>query len=164
VWHYSWTRSFPQCVGNSAREAYERGRKDFATIGHALGVRTDPNVVDSTAESRYRSLFEAHFAEIWKFARRRCDSSQDADDVTFETFAVAWRRRDDAPAREVRLWLFGVARRILVNHRRSTERQAKVRVYLAETAGHEAPSEGTRESLGAVWGALGDCRRMTATC
>lgn len=119
-------------------------------------MSTDPTIVDpSLTEARYLSLFDAHFADIWRFARRRCDSSQDADDVTAETFAIAWRRRDDVPIEEARLWLFGVVRRVLANHRRSIERQSKVRLRLAQTVGQEAPTDGIRESLGAVWEALG---------
>lgn len=119
-------------------------------------MSTDSNIVDtSTVESTYLSLFDAHFADIWRFARRRCDSSQDADDVTAETFAVAWRRRDDVPIEEARLWLFGVARRVLANHRRSIDRQDRVRLRLAETVGQEALTDATRESLAAVWEALG---------
>jgi RNA polymerase sigma factor (sigma-70 family) len=118
-------------------------------------VSTDPDTVDSsTVESRYASLYEAHFADIWRFSRRRCGSSQDADDATAETFAVAWRRRDEVPTEEARLWLFGVARRVLANHRRSTDRQDKVRARLAETVGLNVPDDGPGEPRGAVWEAL----------
>ncbi len=131
-------------------------RKDSPTGGHAQSVSIDPDTMDSsTAESRYLLLVEAHFADIWRFARRRCGSGQDADDATAETFAVAWRRRDDLPAEGARLWLFGVARRVLANHRRSRERQDKVRVRLAETVALDAPADSPRESDGAIWEALG---------
>ncbi|MFG2049725.1 RNA polymerase sigma factor [Micromonospora sp. NPDC048935] len=49
----------------------------------------------------------------------------DAADVVAETFLVAWRRRQDMPVGgEARLWLYGVARRVLANqHRGGVRRQ-----------------------------------------
>ncbi|MGA9760961.1 MAG: sigma-70 family RNA polymerase sigma factor [Gaiellaceae bacterium] len=118
-------------------------------------MKIDPELVEaSTAESSYVALFDAHFADIWRFARRRCDSSHDADDVTAETFAVAWRRHDDVPVGEARLWLFGVARRVIANHQRTIDRQDNLRLRLAETAGRESPPDAARESSGAVREAL----------
>ncbi len=118
-------------------------------------MSTNPRDMDSSlAEARYRSLFDAHFADIWRFARRRCDSAHDADDVAAETFAVAWRRRDDMPIEDARLWLFGVARRVLANERRSAERQNKVRLRLIESAAEEASTDAIFEPQSVVWDAL----------
>jgi RNA polymerase sigma-70 factor (ECF subfamily) len=81
---------------------------------------------------RFRALFDEHFDELWSFARRRTTSAADADDVTAEIFAVAWRRREDLPAGvEARLWLFGVGRRILANHRRADGRDQRLRRRLS---------------------------------
>lgn len=93
------------------------------------------------------ALFEAHFADIWRFARRRCHSSQDADDATAETFAIAWRRCGAIPPENARPWLFGVARKVLANQRRISERQEQVAVRLAEeqssaTSAGLSPQEG----------------------
>ncbi len=74
-------------------------------------------------EDQFRHLVDEHFSDLWQFARRRCISAEDADDLTAETFAVAWRRRDDLPGGDgARLWLFGIARLVLANQRRSTGR------------------------------------------
>ncbi len=44
-----------------------------------------------------------------------------------ETFLVAWRRSADLPRDdEVRLWLYGVARRVLANHHRSGIRRERL--------------------------------------
>lgn len=80
----------------------------------------------------FRRLFDAHLADLWRFARRRCHSSADADDITAQVFAVAWRRRSELPDSEVRLWLFGVARHVVANHRRSTDRQRRLQLRLIE--------------------------------
>jgi RNA polymerase sigma factor (sigma-70 family) len=46
-----------------------------------------------------------------------------ADDVVSETFLVAWRRLDDAPASPLP-WLIGIARNVRLNARRGARRQA----------------------------------------
>src|SRR5690349_25142851 len=56
---------------------------------------------------------------------RRCSSPEDAADVVAETYVIAWRRMDELPHGEAgRLWLYGVARRVLANHRRGERRRA----------------------------------------
>lgn len=90
-------------------------------------------------DDRFRSLFELHLDPVWRFARRRCATGEDADDVVAETFAVAWRRRAVLPsADDVGLWLFGVARRVLANQRRTVERQGRLHLRLASLAATES--------------------------
>lgn len=84
---------------------------------------------------RFRSLFDLHLDPLWRFARRRCRSAEDADDVVADTFAVAWRRRAELPPpEEVGLWLFGVARRVLANQRRTADRQERLLLRIADAA------------------------------
>jgi RNA polymerase sigma-70 factor, ECF subfamily len=72
-------------------------------------------------------LFEAHAADLYRYAYRRCASEHDAEEVVAETFAVAWRRREDLPQGEpARLWLFGTARMVLHNTRRRLRRQQRL--------------------------------------
>lgn len=85
----------------------------------------------SSDDERFRALFAADFDDVWRFARRRCASSSDADDIAAQVFAVAWRRRDDAPTDDIRLWLFGVARNLLANHHRSGDRARRLERRLA---------------------------------
>jgi RNA polymerase sigma-70 factor, ECF subfamily len=84
-------------------------------------------------EAAFGRLFDAHMAEVWRFARRRCASDHDADDVAAETFAVAWRRWETVPVDGAHLWLLGVARRVLANQRRSLGRLGGLRRRLAAT-------------------------------
>ncbi len=89
----------------------------------------------------FRALVDCHLDPVWRFARRRCDSAEDADDIVAETFAVAWRRRADLPpGEEVGLWLFGVARRVLANQRRTLERRERLHVRLAAVAPSDPPA------------------------
>jgi RNA polymerase sigma-70 factor (ECF subfamily) len=77
-------------------------------------------VVDS--EHRFRAAYDEHVRAVASFALRRAPTAADAEDVVSETFLVAWRRFDEAPA-DLRPWLFGVARMVLRHHYRSTQRR-----------------------------------------
>ena len=76
-------------------------------------------------EDRFRRLFDDHYRIVMAFALRRTPTADDANDVTSETFAVAWRRLTDVPDdRDGQVaWLLATARRVLANHHRSTRRR-----------------------------------------
>lgn len=83
----------------------------------------------------FEAFVRSNFADVWRFVRRRVDGTADADDVTAEVFATAWRRRDESPTDdERRLWLFGVARLVLRNHLRSGVRRDRLHLRLVEGA------------------------------
>ena len=89
--------------------------------------------VDRRDEAAFETLMTANFDDVWSFVRRRTLSSSDADDVTSQVFATAWRRRGDMPiGDEQRLWLFGVARLSLSNHHRADRRQSRLHLRLVE--------------------------------
>lgn len=74
------------------------------------------------AEQRFQRLYARHHADILGYVARRI-GYQDAPDVAADVFLVAWRRIDDLPTGEAaRPWLFGVARKVVLNRRRSTRR------------------------------------------
>jgi RNA polymerase sigma-70 factor (ECF subfamily) len=74
---------------------------------------------------RFEEVYAAHRAPILGYALRRTTDPQDAADVLAETFLTAWRRLDDVPPGEqARLWLYGVARRVLANHHRGERRRS----------------------------------------
>jgi RNA polymerase sigma-70 factor (ECF subfamily) len=78
------------------------------------------------ARARYRALFDACYAPLVAYARRRTRSYDEADDVVADVFAVAWRRLDDVPTGAELQWLYGVAYRTLANARRSTTRRLRL--------------------------------------
>lgn len=84
-------------------------------------------------EAWFRGLFEDHFQDLLGYATRRVLSSEDAKDVVSEVWAVAWRRRAIMPddTTEQRMWLYGVARRVLSNNRRREIRQSRLTGHLA---------------------------------
>jgi RNA polymerase sigma factor (sigma-70 family) len=78
------------------------------------------------AEARLSRLYRDHGREITGYALRRAASPEDAADVVAETFLVAWRRLGEVPVdEEARLWLYGVARRVLANQHRAERRRTK---------------------------------------
>ena len=82
-----------------------------------------------TDEARFRALYEAHVGSLVRYALR-CSGS--LDDVVAETFLVAWRRLNDVPDEPAaRLWLYGVARRVLANLGRGAARRERLGVRLA---------------------------------
>lgn len=77
-----------------------------------------------TAEDRFRQLYDLHAGCVLTYFKRRTDR-ETAQDCTAETFLVAWRRIDDVPT-DALPWLYGVARRVLQNQRRSGGRMARL--------------------------------------
>lgn len=73
--------------------------------------------------ARLEAVFDAHEGQVRAYARRRVSLADDVEDIVAETFAVAWRRIDDLP-REPLPWLYGTARRVIANHRRSARRRS----------------------------------------
>ena len=107
------------------------------------------------AEARFRKLYADHGREILAYALRRVDDPEDAADVLAETFLVAWRRSADIPAGpQARLWLYGVARRTLANHRRGERRRARLnerlRAELVDAIGDWASDDGAAGAIAAL--------------
>lgn len=98
------------------------------------------------ARERFERCFREHYADVLAFALRRLADRGAAEDVAAETFAVAWRRRAQLPA-EARPWLFGVARRVLANQRRSTRRRWDLEQRLASETGAAFPASDPGEAL-----------------
>ena len=79
------------------------------------------------AEAHFREVYQQHYGAILAYALRRCRDHTDAQDVAAETFLVAWRRLDAVPDGDESLpWLYGVARRVLANHRRGKRRRDRL--------------------------------------
>jgi RNA polymerase sigma factor (sigma-70 family) len=113
--------------------------------------------VKPTREERFEGLFREHHAAVRGYALRRAPADL-AQDAVAETFLVAWRRLDDVPG-DALPWLYGVARRVLANQRRSANRGAALERRLAavetvsrsgdpgDTAGEAAAARGARGRL-----------------
>jgi RNA polymerase sigma-70 factor (ECF subfamily) len=83
-------------------------------------------------EGLFDAYFRGHAARIYTFALRRTDS-QSAQDVTAETFLIAWRRRAKMPS-EPLPWLYGIARWVLANEMRAANRRGALTSRIAAEA------------------------------
>jgi RNA polymerase sigma factor (sigma-70 family) len=82
-------------------------------------------------ECRFRSLYEEHYRSIQAYAVRRVESADDVADVVAEVFTIAWRRLARIPEPPAdRLWLYGVARRVVAGKLRSVRRRRQLTARL----------------------------------
>ena len=82
---------------------------------------------ESDRAARFRRLYAGSYRSLAGYARRRTLSAEDAADVVAETFLVAWERREAMPSGDKALpWLFGVARNVIANQQRGTQRQQRI--------------------------------------
>ncbi|HEX6681260.1 MAG TPA: sigma-70 family RNA polymerase sigma factor [Candidatus Limnocylindrales bacterium] len=73
---------------------------------------------------RFEAIYRENRQDVLAFLLRRCAQPADAADLLHEVFVVAWRRIKYVPEGvAARMWLFGVAHRILANHRRAVKRR-----------------------------------------
>ncbi|MEU1385955.1 MULTISPECIES: RNA polymerase sigma factor [unclassified Nonomuraea] len=90
---------------------------------------------ETDSRQRFETTYRQTYEQILGYAIRRCSSPEDAADVVAETYVIAWRRISELPHGEAgRLWLYGVARRVLANHRRGERRRATQHAELAAEA------------------------------
>jgi RNA polymerase sigma-70 factor (ECF subfamily) len=90
-----------------------------------LSIDTVPRKLHLLDEQEFAAVYAKNYQPLLGYALRRCQSPDDAADVVAETFTVAWRRADDLPpVDEARLWLYGVARRVVANHLRGERRHS----------------------------------------
>ena len=113
------------------------------------------------AQIRFGRLYRDQGRAILAYALRRVEDPESAADVVAETFLVAWRRLDQVPSdARARLWLFGVARRVIANQHRAERRRSRLAERLgeslrAELATRPAPAGEAAAVLRAM-GGLGD--------
>jgi RNA polymerase sigma factor (sigma-70 family) len=91
-------------------------------------------------ENDFEQLYADHWREVLGYALRRTGSSSDAADVASEVFLVIWRRRDQVPGRDdFRPWMYGVARNVLLNHRRGERRRERLGALLLSAVEEQHP-------------------------
>ncbi len=82
----------------------------------------------------FSALVRAEIDFVWRQLRRLGLSPADADDATQQVFLVAARRRERLVAGKERSFLYGTARRVAANVRRSVQRRRE-----ADAPGSEPP-------------------------
>jgi DNA-directed RNA polymerase specialized sigma24 family protein len=86
--------------------------------------------VRSASLERFEVLYKSCYQAIYAYVARRIVGSRDeVPDIVAEVFSVVWRRMDAVPCPpHDRLWLYGVARRTLLDHQRRAARKAAARI------------------------------------
>lgn len=116
-----------------------------------MDVAMDPS-------DRFRAMFDRNYRPLLAYALRRTARQADAEDIVAETFTVAWRRLDIVPTddHQQRLWLYGVARRTVANHKRRVGRAARLDARLQSVGSANQPqhqaddSDDLTDALGAL--------------
>jgi RNA polymerase sigma-70 factor, ECF subfamily len=68
-----------------------------------------------TDEQRFRDLYQGTRRDLLAYLVRRAGSAEDAAEALSETYLIAWQKLDTIPpGDQARLWLFGVARNLLM--------------------------------------------------
>jgi RNA polymerase sigma-70 factor (ECF subfamily) len=94
---------------------------------------------EATPSGDVGAAFGKHYGRIEAYCMRRLDADE-ARDAAAEVFAIAWRRRADAPGTErVLPWLYSIARNVVANSRRSRRRRRRLSERLLRTSNTAAP-------------------------
>jgi RNA polymerase sigma-70 factor, ECF subfamily len=77
-------------------------------------ARSEPGL---SSEADLRAAYAAHGAELYRYALRQLGDEGAAQDVVQEVFLRAWRRADtfDPSVASLRVWLFAIARNLVVD-------------------------------------------------
>jgi len=85
-------------------------------------------------DDRLSALHRAHYADLVRYFVRR-GVPDEADDLAADVFVIAWRRLPEG-LDDPRPWLFGVARKVLGNFRRTHERRRSLDVPVDDDGSH----------------------------
>src|SRR5438477_8307731 len=81
----------------------------------------------SSAKPAIDSFVEAHYAALYRYAYRLSGSSQQAEDLTQETFCLAQSKLHQLREPErAKSWLFSILRNAYLHHVRTTKQEKQV--------------------------------------
>ncbi|GAA1835212.1 sigma-70 family RNA polymerase sigma factor [Microlunatus capsulatus] len=106
---------------------------------------------DLSADSGLRAAYAAHGAELYRFALRGLGDAGLAQDAVQETFLRAWQSaaRFDPDRASLRVWLFAIARNVMIDlhRRRTTASFAPVAAEAATEAAERRPGADATEQV-----------------
>ncbi len=82
----------------------------------------------------FRAFYRAHYGFVWAAVRRLGVPPALVDDAAQDTFVVAYRRRGEFRAPSARPWLYGIARGVASNYRRTAHRVDRKRRAIAHAS------------------------------
>jgi RNA polymerase sigma-70 factor (ECF subfamily) len=98
-----------------------------AAIGDAVAISRSVEIPQA-----FEVIFDRHFDAVHRYLARRA-GRQCADDLTSQTFVVAFERRTSfrREASDARPWLLGIATKLLANDRRGEQRRLETVAQLS---------------------------------
>jgi RNA polymerase sigma factor (sigma-70 family) len=95
-------------------------------------------------QERFERLFHSTRTDLLAYLRRRSDSPDDAAEALAETYTIAWQKLDSVPqGPAATLWLYGVARKVVL---RGVRRRRVNEAVLSRLAGALALETQSRAS------------------
>lgn len=70
----------------------------------------------------FHEIYERHAKDVYRYSCWLSGSSDQADDITSETFARAWAGRDTIRTETVKAYLFAIARNLFLQENRKAKR------------------------------------------
>lgn len=131
----------------------------YGVVGEDVGEDAALIVRSCHEPDVFAVLFERYAPEIKRYVTRRV-GSEAAEDVTAETFLVAFRQRDryDRTCPSARPWLYGIATNLVGRHRRTELTQLR----LLARSGSDRVIEGFTDRSDARVSADAVSRRLAA--
>ena len=78
-----------------------------------------PVTTTARDDAWFEALFREHARSVFRYVARRA-AHDDADDLTADVLAVAWRRREEVPEGHELAWLYRAAAFTVANHHRKS--------------------------------------------
>ncbi|MBX3190027.1 MAG: sigma-70 family RNA polymerase sigma factor [Labilithrix sp.] len=95
-----------------------------STVLEPLAGVDRSSIVEPAAAHDFEAVYRAHFGFVWRSAKRLGVFDAALDDVVQEVFVVVHRRLGDFEGRSsLKTWLFGIAVRVVRDHRRAVRRK-----------------------------------------
>lgn len=119
-------------------------RDSDGQVESVLGTQAGLHAVsDPPATSPdFQGLFVAHYGFVCRALRSMAVDAASVEDLAQDVFIVLHRRLDDYdPQRDVRSWLWGIARRVASTHARSATRAERRLRALPDPTPADAPDE-----------------------
>lgn len=92
-------------------------------------------------------LYRAHYGFVWHTVRRFGVLPALTDDAVQDTFIAAYRRFDELALPTAKAWLYGIARRVASNYRRTDFRAVRRRAAIAASTTDSTERAATPEAV-----------------
>jgi RNA polymerase sigma-70 factor (ECF subfamily) len=89
--------------------------------------------VESERELAFIAVHRDSYPRVYRFVRRRVESTELAEELAADVFRVVWQKWGDAPRTDI-AWMFTVARNLIGNAYRSRDRLLALQTKLRASA------------------------------